>query len=200
MAFWGPEKDKKEVSLITDISIRRFPLVKPGKNLDWNEHQFFIIKNNGSEDSISWNSCINKKVNSINKRINWAMRNAVESQIKKFKNTNTNKPCELCGTYANITADHIIKFKKLKDDFLLENPDYPKEFGKHKFGLEIFRDEDFEFVKLWQEYHQKNAILRILCKECNEKLDNYQANKLNYAFCKRLEIETNHTLNTCINS
>jgi hypothetical protein len=107
------------------------------------------------------------------------MRYAIKEQIMEFKYINKNKPCELCGTYLNITADHIIKFKKLKDDFLLENPDYPKEFSKNKYGSDIFREEDFEFVKLWQEYHKKNATLRILCANCNDKLDDYPTAKYN---------------------
>jgi len=170
-----PEKDRKEVSLITDISIRRFPRAKPKKYLDFRDHQFFIIKNNGSEDSISWNSCVNKVGYPVQKRMSWAMREAIKDQIAEFKNANKNKACELCGTYSDITADHIIKFKKLKEDFLLDNPDHPNEFSKDKFGSEVFRDEDIEFVNLWKEYHKKNAILRILCKNCNEKLDDWDS-------------------------
>ena len=166
-----PEKDRKEVSLITDISIRKFPISR--KYLKYKDYQFFIIKSNGTEDSISWNKSIIMTENEPEKIINWAMRDAVKQQIADFKKINKNKPCELCSSHLNITADHVIKFKKLKDDFLLENPEYPKEFGKNKFGSEIFRDEDIEFAKLWQEYHKKNAILRILCVYCNEKLDNY---------------------------
>ena len=173
-----PDKERKEISLITDISIRRFPKSKPKKNLDFSDHQFFIIKSNGTEDSISWNSCVINAVNPFEKRINWAMRHAIEDQIKEFKTINRNKPCEFCETYSEPTADHIIKFRKLKDDFLIENPEYPKELGKNEFAQEVFRDEDAEFVKLWQEYHKKNATLRILCKNCNQKLDNYGVNYL----------------------
>ena len=168
-----PEKDRKEVSLITDISIRRFPKSKPKKQLDFSDHQFFIIKSNGTVDSISWNSCVINAVNPYEKRINWAMRHAIEDQIKEYKNTNKNKPCEFCGTYYDITVDHIIKFKKLKDDFIVMNPEYPKELGKNNFAQEVFKKEDIEFVKLWQEYHKENATLRILCKKCNQNLDNY---------------------------
>ena len=53
-----PEKERKEVSLITDISIRRFPKSNPHQPLAVSDHQFFIIKNNGKEDSISWNTCV----------------------------------------------------------------------------------------------------------------------------------------------
>ena len=174
-----PDKVRKEVSLMTDISIRKFPTIKSKKKFDVRDHQIFIIKNNGTEDSISWNSCVDMSVIAFEKRINWAMRYSIKKQIFEFKNTNKNKPCEFCGTYSDITADHIIKFKKLKDDFLSENPDHPKEFSKSKYGSDIFREEDIEFEKLWQEYHRKNATLRILCKDCNDKLDYHPTEKYN---------------------
>ena len=47
------------------------------------------------------------------------------------------------------------------------------ELSKNNFAQEVFRDEDIEFVKLWQKYHKTNATLRILCKKCNQNLDNY---------------------------
>lgn len=174
-----PDKVRKEVSFLTDISIRKFPTTKYKKNLDVRDHQFFIIKNNGTEDSISWNSCVDMSVIAFEKRINWAMRYSIKEQIIEFKNSNKNKPCEFCGTYSDITADHIIKFKKLKDDFLSENPKHPTEFSKNKFSSDIFREEDIEFEKLWQEYHRKNATLRILCSSCNYKLDDYPTEKRN---------------------
>ena len=34
-----------------------------------------------------------------------------------------------------------------------------------------------EFIKAWQEYHRKNAILRILCTHCNDNLDEYHPKK-----------------------
>ena len=173
-----PEKDRKEIPLITDISIRIFPKSKNKKQLEFSDYQFLIIKSNGTEDTISWNSCVINAVNPFDKRINWAMRHAIEEQIKEFKTINKNKPCEFCETYSEPTADHIIKFKKLKDDFLEENPEHPTELGKNEFAQEVFREEDAEFVKLWQEYHKKNATLRILCKNCNQKLDNYGVNYL----------------------
>lgn len=168
-----PEKEKKEVSLITDINIRRFPKANPKGPLCVSDHQFFIIKSDGTEDSISWNSCVTGAINPVEKRLNWAMRNAIVKQIIEFKMANKKKPCEFCGTYSNPTADHIVKFMKLKDDFLLLNPLYPTEFSKNVLAQEVFREEDIAFTQSWYDYHRENATLRILCKECNQKLDNY---------------------------
>lgn len=174
-----PEKDRKEIALVTDIAIRKFPKIKDKKKLDYSEYQFIIIKNNKNQDTISWNKCVEMSEYPIEKLVNWAMRYAVKDQIIDFKNANINKPCELCASYENITADHVIKFKNLKEGFLLENQEYPKEFDKNEIGSVIFRKEDIVFEKLWQEYHKKNATLRILCKNCNEKLDDYPTSKYN---------------------
>jgi hypothetical protein len=169
-----PNKEEKEVSLIIDISIRRFPKSNPHQPLAVQDHQFFIIKNNGKEDTISWASCVNGKINPIQKRLNWVMRHAIEQQIRDFKTKNP-KPCEFCNATVNLTVDHIIKFKQLKDDFIKLNPVYPTEFSKNELSQEIFREEDKYYSELWQKYHYTNATLRILCKDCNEKLDNYGA-------------------------
>ena len=141
------------------------------------DHQFFIIKNNGAEDSISWNTCVRGEINPVEKRLNWAMRRAIEEQIREFKSKNSN-PCEFCKATVNLTADHIIKFKQLKDDFIILNPVYPKEFSKNELSQEVFREEDKEYSELWQKYHYINATLRILCKDCNQKLDSYGAHHI----------------------
>ena len=169
-----PEKDRKEVSLITDISIRRFPKSNPRNPLVVSDQQFFIIKNNGTEDTISWVTCVNGEINPIEKRLNWVMRHAIQQQIRDFKARNPN-PCEFCNATINLTVDHIIKFKQLKDDFIILNPVYPTEFSKNELSQEVFREEDKEYSELWQNYHYTNATLRILCKDCNERLDNYGA-------------------------
>ena len=169
-----PEKDRKEVSLITDISIRRFPKANPRQPLAVTDHQFFIIKNNGTEDTISWVSCVKGEINPIEKRLNWVMRHAIQQQIRDFKARNPN-PCEFCNATVNLTVDHINKFKQLKDDFIILNPVYPTEFSKNELSQEVFREEDKEYSELWQNYHYTNATLRILCKDCNERLDNYGA-------------------------
>lgn len=169
-----PKKEEKEVSLITDISIRRFPKANRYQALAIGDHTFFIIKNNGTEDTISWVTCVNGEINPIEKRLNWVMRHAIQQQIRDFKAKNP-KPCEFCKATVNLTVDHIIKFKQLKDDFIILNPVYPTEFSKNELAQEVFREEDKYYSELWQNYHYTNATLRILCKDCNERLDNYGA-------------------------
>jgi hypothetical protein len=169
-----PEKERKGVPTLVDISIRRFPKTNPRKfPLEVADHQFVVHKADGTEDTISWNTCAKGEVNPVGKKLNWAMRLSIDGQIREFKASQKGKPCELCGTFEKLTADHIKKFKDLKDDFLAAHPNHPMEFGKNEFAQEIFRPEDEDFVRSWQEYHKVNATLRILCEPCNRKLDNY---------------------------
>ena len=169
-----PEKERKGVPLLIDIHIRKFPKTNPRKTLlEIADHQFWIAKSDGTEESISWNTCAKGEGNPVGKKLNWAMRQAVEPQIREFKTARRGSPCEFCGSHEKPTADHIKKFKDLKDEFLALRPDHPTEFAKNEFAQEIFRAEDEEFVRSWQEYHKVNATLRILCEPCNKKLDNY---------------------------
>jgi hypothetical protein len=169
-----PEKERKGVLTLVDISIRRFPKTNPRKNpLEVSDYQFVVHQADGTEDTISWNTCAKGEVNPVGKKINWAMRLAIEGQIREFKATQKGKPCELCGSHEKPTADHIKKFKDLKDEFLAAHPDHPTEFAKNQFAQEIFRAEDAEFERQWLEFHRANATLRILCEACNRKLDNY---------------------------
>ena len=47
-----PEKERKEVSLITDISIRRFPKANRYQALEVKDHQFFIITKKASSNKL----------------------------------------------------------------------------------------------------------------------------------------------------
>jgi len=170
-----PEKDKKEVDLIDDIYVK--PYIKANiKFLEITSHQFIIIKNNNTSDSISWVKCVNCQDTSIGIQLYRAMRSAISKQICYFKRMNKNKPCELCGALENLTVDHIIKFKKLKNDFLNLYPNYPTKFENDSNKDVIFCEKDFKYKELWRKYHYINAKLRILCMQCNRRLDNYGYN------------------------
>ena len=166
-----PTKQEKQVDQMCDISIRRFAKSNPKAPLAVSDHQFFIQKHDGTEDSISWTSCINGKLKQDRKRLTWAMRHAIEPQIRLFRTNKSDQQCMICETKDQLTVDHQIKFRHLMNDFVRTNPDFPNVFGKNELKQEIFRDEDQDYSKRWQTYHYKNARLRILCRDCNQKLD-----------------------------
>ena len=80
--------------------------------------------------------------------------------------------------YAKYKVENLTLIKQLKDDFIILNPVYPTEFSKNELSQEVFREEDKYYSELWQNYHYTNATLRILCKDCNQTLDNYGAHHI----------------------
>lgn len=141
----------------------------------YNKPQLKFITND-KEDTISWLDCIkNSKNQSYNKNtykkdIIKAMRNTIASQIISYKQQfDYNFVCELCkksgNDSENFHADHIIKFKKISEDFLKLNPE--KQTLKWKDGTPFFENKEFEMD--WYLFHLRHASLRILCKDCNLK-------------------------------
>ena len=163
-----PEKERKGVFELKDIIFSKFS--KAQRILTYSDIQIFILKNDDTIVSISWNKCVKQQDNSNQQKLVWAMRHSIEDQVKLFKKNN-NKMCEFCGTTKYLTVDHIIKFKKMAEDFIDSNPDYPSKFDKNELSQEVFRIEDFVYKNNWQKYHEKYAELRILCQECNLGLE-----------------------------
>jgi hypothetical protein len=148
---------------MVDIKIRSNPNYK---NLET-----IIVKNNGEEDAVSLYKCISRKADSINDKLYKAMRNSIDPQTKEFKKNSIMK-CALCHTTtANMHTDHHEpQFLDLVTTFL-ENwkDESPITFNQHESNSKIFTKTDKEFEQQWIEFHRKNAILRVLCKECNLK-------------------------------
>ena len=144
---------------LKDISIRYNPVFK-------NQLETIIIKDNGDEDDVSvLNKCITGKPKD---NLTIAMRNSILPQILEFRNNNS-LICELCRSVKNIEVDHFEpQFIELKTAFLNNwNGTPPIYFKQNKCHSKIFINDDISFEKGWNEYHKKNARLRILCKKCN---------------------------------
>ena len=76
--------------------------------------------------------------------------------------------CEMCGSHQNIQIDHVILFKQLYDNFLLQNTlPVPTQFDDNYYNSAMFKVDDVEFNNSWYEYHKKHCILRCLCSKCN---------------------------------
>ena len=176
-----PEKQRKGVALINDISIRRYP-ISNFTPLPISDHWFFIIKNNSEEESISWEVCITGEKCPVEKRLTTAMRYEIDDDIGYFKFKNREKLCELCGSSLNLTCDHIIKIKKLKDDFLILNSNrIPIEFSKN----EKFINEFLFFKEILMHDRMKAFLTEFLFVE-------------QWVFCSHLSTQS-PTSNNCLN-
>ena len=129
---------------------------------------------------ISWYSCANLRFKNEINNFNDSLRSCISPQIIHFKCNNSDK-CEICNEVkSEMHVDHIIQFEELKEKFLKicieDNIRIPKEFSELTDGSNrpCFKSEDSEFSEKWYEYHEKNAKLRILCKNCNLTRSKYK--------------------------
>lgn len=125
---------------------------------------FVLIKQDGSVEDISYRKCING-TNSLHDE-NKAMRDDVIPQILAFRQQSDLSQCSLCGisieTSRGAHIDHVIRFKDLKQQFKA-SPDVI-----HTISLGSHRTISDPHIRLaWQEFHRKNAVLRVLCTHCN---------------------------------
>ena len=126
---------------VSDIKIEKNPRNKK-------HFIFYLIRNDGNIDGISYRDCINKP--NLNKNINSALRDCINTQILDFR------------------IDHIVLFRYLVDDFLTNKTYIPNSFDDHPiYHYAIFKQKDKQFADEWCEYHLHNAKLRSLCKKCN---------------------------------
>ena len=141
-----------------------------------NQLEVSIIKLDGSIDDVSvMNNCITGKPKDSLKT---AMRVSIQPQIEQYKNTNFIKVCELCSEHDRLEIDHHSEktpFAKLYIDFLEINTlPIPTTFNNTKCHLKCFKEINYDFEKNWTQYHQENAILRILCRKCNSSQTKYK--------------------------
>jgi len=96
-----------------------------------------------------------------------SFRNCINDEIKLFRKTTKQAyECELCKSNENLDVDHIYEFNKIVNDFLKIHQNHPTEF--HRDRGAFFLEKDFEYSKLFQEYHKNIPNnLRYLCKKCN---------------------------------
>ena len=137
---------------------------------EYKSYALFVVRN-GIEESISWCCCATGRGKTNNEMLNMALRNAIDYQIKDFREHN-NK-CK-CGNQNHLEVDHIIMFKYLVKSFN-ENRTIPTNF-KDEGNRYIVDDE--EYNNEWIKYHKDNATLQILCKDCHSVRTKSQTCKL----------------------
>tara|TARA_R110000772_G_C13133477_1_gene423147 strand:+ start:89 stop:736 length:648 start_codon:yes stop_codon:yes gene_type:complete len=120
---------------------------------------------------VSWVTICNFKGASATQCLNEALRQSINYQIFNYKTENNYRSfkCEICKSPNNIDIDHVIQFKQLKEDFLkiAINP-IPTTFDKEPLIFrKKFKEEDINFKREWDLYHETHAILRPLCHTCN---------------------------------
>lgn len=135
-------------------------------------HNFFlIIYKDGDTDDFSYKKCFMTDEQRYKYDVDSAFRDEINSQIEAFRAT-AGDVCDISGETLerkNKHIDHhfdIIPFIKLKNDFIeINSIDANKIKLKKKSPWVYF--EDTTLSKLWQDYHSKHAILRVVHKKYN---------------------------------
>jgi hypothetical protein len=151
--------------------------IKIGYNPEYkNQLVVYIIKANGEIDDVSvLNNCITGKPKD---NLKIAMRVSIQPQINEYRNSNYIKKCVLCGEHDRIEIDHhseTTPFAKLYIDFMEINTlPIPTSFDDTASYMKCFKSSDREFEESWIQYHKENAILRMLCSQCNNSQPRYK--------------------------
>ena len=159
-----PEKQRKIGSGIQCFGIQR-------NKRDPKCLETFILRTDGSKETFSWKDCASQKWKTPEQKLYKAFRTTIDPQIINFHST-TPEICAHCGKQTKCSVDHKNPtFKKLTLDFLALNTlPVPTIFAKKpKTNEEIFADTDNDFNNNWIQYHQKNAVLQLLCDECHKE-------------------------------
>ena len=162
----------------TDFEIQKDPITRTGLAL--------YIKNfDGTKTEISWRICVTGKYPTSKTMFSEALRQAVSSQIQLFRresSESSESSCVLCGESLKDThVDHVIHFAQLIEEFieLHKIKKIPTKYEKIPITSEkTFTQEDAWIGRKFYEYHEKNAELRIVCKQCNLTREKYKKNKI----------------------
>lgn len=168
-----PDADKKVGTGLKYIKVK--------KALKGEYNCFWVVREDGSEVDFSYKKCNDNFDRLIKGRRQSAYREAVQQQIidYRFVERKNNQSCEICGLQQDIHVDHKYPFLNLVNDFEKDKFDIPTEFEDAEGAIysKKFRECDSAYREAWQRYHQKYAVLRLLCKKHNLSRDRKDKNE-----------------------
>jgi len=141
-----------------------------------------ICRKDGSIVDFSWKSCAESTFKGYKQHLQSALRESIKYQIYQFreksKSADFSLCCANCKSEQFCQVDHVISFKSLTERFLADNKP-PQKFDENLETHEvIFRKSDKPFQDKWEDFHEKNADLQILCRSCNLSKGSKKSNNL----------------------
>lgn len=175
-----PNAEVKVGCSVASVVVRRNPVYN-------NNRGFYLVRTDGTGTDFSWRECL--RATPAHKKVTHALRVLVEPQTLKFKQEffdSGQTRCELTGetiAFVGAHVDHVppLTFAQLVADFCAEygfelaSIPLRNELADNKYVDEI--DDDF-IATLWQEYHRRHAVLRVVSRTANlsdSKLEMRQA-------------------------
>jgi len=154
-----------------------FKIIK--NKLNNKAYELNIINLDGSILDISWKLCVTSKHKTPKQELSSALRYSIEEQIHDYKNKVNIDKCVSCNTFTNGKPhiDHVIYFEKLVNDFntinILPIPSIFDEASDNS-NRRAFTKNDIKYETAWKKFHKENAILQVLCKDCNLRREKYK--------------------------
>jgi 5-methylcytosine-specific restriction endonuclease McrA len=153
------------VENITKFKISLDPIKKTRANY------VSCIDNNNKEYVFSWRSCCDGIDTKVSDKLKEACRTSIQDQTSSC--WLNNDKCHICkeSKKSGYEVDHVIEFSKIYKEFMEKNIiAVPEHFESDTLTSQtIFRKEDYIFKQAFQDYHEENAILQLLCNECHKK-------------------------------
>ena len=110
-----------------------------------------------TELEISWNRCITQSKASSTAYKTVHMRRSItehNNNFRRSKRLQNKHCCILCRDGSGLLeVDHVSKFSIMRDVYLAENPNFNPSVVSN--------------LQHWTTYHNKNAVLQLLCKSCH---------------------------------
>ena len=114
-----------------------------------NKSIYIMIDDIWQTESVSWVRCCSMKRKTNLQRLNVDLRTAVVDTVQSFKQgiCAQNMKCAICGSTKNLQVDHVVPFRRIRDEFV-------------STGLPMSE---------WKRFHDERAALQMLCAVCNNR-------------------------------
>ena len=161
-----PDRTKKNLVDIVDFRIASNVLNRKGKTVT-------VVKKDLSECTVSLNTCVTGNRASVESLFKKSLRYSICNQIIIFKQNAKTDKCDMCNVELNATdvhVDHVVHFEKIVSDFLVLHPEIqmPRIYANDiRTVHEQFHPVDAWIGVLFEAYHLQNAVLRVVCVNCN---------------------------------
>jgi hypothetical protein len=142
--------------------------------LETPHHMYFSTGN--ETYSFSYNTCISGKVKSKKSDYFDCLRSSIEDQIKDFRKLSHPLKCSVCNISddTKYEIDHVLPFKDIYENFKQTVEDIDQEDikmysdkKKHRTMFDLNDEYTKSLNDFWVEYHRKNCLLQVLCKNCH---------------------------------
>lgn len=154
-------------------SIKKFKISLDPIKKDKANHLSCIDTYN-KEFVFSWRDCCDGVDTKTTDKLQRACRMSIKDQTSSC--WSNNDCCNNCGKdkAVGFEVDHLYEFSKIFKNFVdLSKLQIPIDFTSDATTSQcIFKKEDYMFKQAFQNYHQENAVLQLLCKECHRDKTN----------------------------